>query len=73
MKGGTKWKTIKLLGKYPIKDVKDFDNSRIRTEKSDMVPLMEDIKHRGLLQPIGVLENNGNYIVRFGNRRLVSM
>jgi len=54
----------------PIKDVKDFDNSRIRTEKSDMVPLMEDIKHRGLLQPIGVLENNGNYIVRFGNRRL---
>ena len=47
-----------------------LDNTRLRIHKSELDSLMEDIKHRGLLQPIGVLDNEGKFILRFGNRRL---
>lgn len=54
----------------PINLIKTLDNSRVRIGNQDLISLMEDIKHRGLLQPIGVLSNNNTYIIRFGNRRL---
>lgn len=54
----------------PINLVKKLDNSRLRIDERDLVPLMEDIKHRGLLQPIGVIKEGEEYIIRFGNRRL---
>jgi ParB family chromosome partitioning protein len=47
------------------------ENSRLIREDEDFAPLMRDIKFRGLLQPIGLLlDKNGRYIIRFGNRRL---
>jgi len=54
----------------PIDLVKSLDNSRLRITNEDISPLMEDIKHRGLLQPIGVIKSEGVFIIRFGNRRL---
>jgi ParB/RepB/Spo0J family partition protein len=54
----------------PINLIKKLDNSRLRIQETDLVPLMEDIKHRGLLQPIGVIKEGETFIIRFGNRRL---
>lgn len=53
----------------PIELIKKLDNSRLR-DNDDIAELMEDIKHRGLLQPIGVFQEGEHYIIRFGNRRL---
>jgi len=58
------------LIEIPIDLIKKLDNSRLRIEEKDLVPLMEDIKHRGLLQPIGVIQEGSEYIITFGNRRL---
>lgn len=54
----------------PINLIKNLDNSRIRIESTDLISLMEDIRHRGLLQPIGIFQEKDEYIIRFGNRRL---
>lgn len=54
----------------PIELIKSLDNSRVRIENQELSTLMEDIKHRGLLQPIGLIQDKSNYIIRFGNRRL---
>lgn len=53
----------------PIELIKKLDNSRLRDD-DDLAELMEDIRHRGLLQPIGVFQEGEHYIIRFGNRRL---
>jgi len=53
-----------------IRKIKILDNARIRIEEKELSSLMEDIKHRGLLQPVGVLLDDGNYILRYGQRRL---
>jgi ParB/RepB/Spo0J family partition protein len=58
------------LIEIPIDLIKKLDNSRLRIEERDLVPLMEDIKHRGLLQPIGIIQEGSEYIITFGNRRL---
>lgn len=54
----------------PINLIKSLDNSRIRIEEQELSSLMEDIKHRGILQPIGVYQEEEIYYIRFGNRRL---
>ncbi len=59
-----------VLMEVPIKKIKRLDNSRLRIEEDDLASLMEDIKHRGLLQPIGLVKEGEDYIIRFGNRRL---
>lgn len=56
----------------PIDLIKHLDNSRLRIEEADVSSLMTDIKNRGLLQPIGVLKVGEEYILRFGNRRLMA-
>lgn len=57
----------------PIDLIKNFDNSRLRLDDDeDVASLMTDIRHRGLLQPIGILKEGNNYIIRFGNRRLLA-
>lgn len=56
----------------PIDLIKNLENSRIRSTEQEISPLMEDIKHRGLLQPIGVVKEGNEYIIRFGNRRLTA-
>ncbi len=58
------------LVEIPIDSIKRLDNSRLRIEQKDLASLMEDIKHRGLLQPIGVIQEGSEYILAYGNRRL---
>lgn len=53
-------------GKIKIKDIKHIENSRLR-EQDDVSDLMYDIENRGLLEPIGIRENDKALI--FGNRR----
>ncbi len=56
-----------------LKKIKVLDNSRIRLDEIELSTLMQDIKQRGLLQPIGLLKPNPDreeYILRFGWRRL---
>jgi len=52
--------------------IEEFGNARLRISNTDLVSLMEDMKHRGLLQPIGLLKIKDKYIIRFGNRRLAA-
>ena len=56
--------------KIPVNKIKVLDNSRIDVRSDGFVELLNDIKSRGLLQPIGVFFSEGNYFVRYGHRRL---
>jgi ParB/RepB/Spo0J family partition protein len=58
------------LKDVPISSVKVLENIRSRTEPADLAPLMESIKQHGLLAPIGVYPEKGEYIVSWGHRRL---
>lgn len=50
-----------------LKDIKHIENSRLR-EKDDVADLMHDIEQRGLLEPIGIRQQDNALI--FGNRRV---
>lgn len=39
----------------PIDKIKVIENTRLRIEETELSSLMEDIKQRGLLQPIGLI------------------
>lgn len=54
-------------GKIKIKDIKHLENSRLRGQ-DDVSDLMQDIKHRGLLQNISIREDDN--VLIFGNRRV---
>lgn len=57
-----------------IKDIVLKDN--VRTKNYDtykMTELMNSIKQDGLLQPIGLIKDNGDYSILFGNRRLMAI
>lgn len=58
------------LEEIDIDKIEILDNSRIRIEEGDLRSLIEDIKQRGLLQPIGVFKVGSKYVLRFGGRRL---
>lgn len=61
----------KMISKeIPVKDIKIIENSRTRTDESDVSFLMRDIKQHGLLHPIGVYADGEKYILLFGSRRL---
>ena len=47
----------------PIDKIKVLEN--IRTDIGDLTELIQDIKHRGLLQPIGVWKENDDYYIVF--------
>jgi len=53
-----------------ISSIERLDNSRIRLDPGDLTELITDIKHRGLLQPIGVLKVKHRFVLRYGERRL---
>lgn len=53
-----------------VKDIKIIENSRTRTDQSDVSLLMRDIKQHGLLHPIGVYPDGEKYILLYGSRRL---
>lgn len=56
-----------------IKNIQVLNNSRIRLDDTELASLMQDIKQRGLLQPIGLLQPNPDkkeYVLRYGWRRL---
>ena len=53
----------------PIKDIKVLTN--MRSSIKNLEGLMQDIKHNGLKQPIGLMPTKTNeFIIIFGNRRL---
>ncbi len=61
------------IKEIPIKKIKIKENHRVDIEKTKLDELMQSIKQRGLLQPIGVIEKkNGSYWLRFGQRRLLA-
>lgn len=60
------------MSELEIKKIKILENIRTRIGESDLTGLMQDIKQHGLLHPIGVWEENGEYILAFGQRRLVA-
>jgi len=53
--------------KIQLKDIKHLENSRLRGQ-DDVGELMQDIKHRGLLQNIGIREKDN--VLMYGNRRV---
>ena len=61
---------MEKIEEIQIKQIKCLDNSRLRTDSGNLATLMEDIKHRGLLQPIKVSKQDNSYVILFGNRRL---
>ena len=55
-----------------INKIKDLENIRTRIEEKDIQDLMSNINQHGLLQPIGAWESNEEYIIAYGNRRLMA-
>ena len=55
-----------------ISKVKSLENIRTRINDKDVEGLMRNIDQHGLLQPIGVWEANGEYVIAYGNRRLAA-
>lgn len=56
------------LKDIPIDKIRVLEN--VRTDLGNLAFLMESIKQEGLKQPIGVWEENDEYILEFGARRL---
>jgi ParB family chromosome partitioning protein len=57
----------------PIDKVKVVENVRLNVKQGELSELMQNIKHNGLLQDIGVWETeSGEYIIAYGNRRLIA-
>lgn len=55
-----------------IKDIDLLDNVRQKPLGEDLSELMNSIKQNGLMQPIGVKEEKGGYILIWGFRRLTA-
>lgn len=53
-----------------INKITKIPQARLRIETHELSQLMNDIKYRGLLQPIGILKQKDEYILRYGERRL---
>jgi len=53
-----------------ISKIKILENIRTRIDETDLTGLMQDIKQHGLLHAIGVWEENNEYVLAFGQRRL---
>jgi len=69
----TKMKKPEKLHEIPIKKIIVKDNVRIQTKNQDINNLMHDLKHRGLLQPIGVIpQKDGYYEYIYGYRRIIA-
>jgi ParB/RepB/Spo0J family partition protein len=61
-----------IIKEISVKDISIVQNSRTRTDKSDISLLMKDIKQNGLLHPIGVYEKDSKYLLLYGSRRLMA-
>lgn len=62
-----------MIKDIPVKDITIIENSRLRTDNSDVSLLMKDIKAHGLFHPIGVYETKDNsYVLLYGSRRLMA-
>ena len=61
-----------MIKEISVNHIDIVENSRTRTDKSDVSLLMKDIKQNGLLHPIGVYENKDRYVLLFGSRRLMA-
>jgi hypothetical protein len=59
-----------MIKEINVKNIDVIQNSRARTDLSDVSLLMKDIKQNGLLHPIGVYEEKSRYVLLFGSRRL---
>lgn len=60
---------VKEYKDIKLSEIKSFDNSR--GDAGDVHGLMRNIKHYGLLQPVGVVQNGYNaYKLCWGNRRV---
>ncbi len=55
----------------PIEKIQVAENVRTETD-SDLAELMESIKQHGLLEPIGVWQTGGQYVLSYGHRRLTA-
>lgn len=60
------------IQEIPIEKIKVMENVRIRTHEAKIDELMSDIKQKGLLQPICVKKNGKEFIIQYGNRRLLA-
>lgn len=56
-----------------LETIKILKNTRTDLTKSDLAELMTDIRENGLLHPIGVWEENGEYFLAYGHRRFMAM
>jgi ParB/RepB/Spo0J family partition protein len=60
------------IKEIPIKEIKILENIRQTLKEEAMPYLMQSIKENGLLQPIGVKEENNGYTLIWGFRRLLA-
>jgi ParB/RepB/Spo0J family partition protein len=58
-----------IISDIPINKIRSKQNIRIDSNEG-LEPLMQSIKQHGLQTPIGVYEDNNEYIVVWGNRRI---
>src|SRR6185437_1221126 len=58
------------IKQIPIGNIVQKENVRVRIKEKSFAELMSSIKENGLLQPIGLVQENKEYIVIYGNRRL---
>lgn len=61
---------IMELKNIPINNIEIYENIRQHKLGKEQVELMASIKENGLMQPIGVQQVNGTYVLIYGYRRL---
>lgn len=55
-----------------ISKIKSLENVRTNIKEKEVHELMQSINQQGLLEPIGVYESEGGYVIAYGNRRLIA-
>jgi ParB family chromosome partitioning protein len=66
-------KEVRLMENYrdiPIDKIRIMQNIRTSKDEAELIGLMQSIKQNGLLEPIGVYEDDNEFILGYGSRRL---
>jgi ParB/RepB/Spo0J family partition protein len=62
-----------IMESINIKDITILKNSRTELTKADLSELMSSIRENGLMHPIGVWVENGEYVLAYGHRRYAAL
>jgi len=63
------------LQQVPLNKIRITENHRVNVELTHLDELMQSIQQRGVMQPIGLMEDDkgkGKYILKWGQRRVIA-